>query len=297
MNMDASDRLNDLDKRFVKIYEAARADVVERQQLRVLIVIDDDRLLLYRHGYPAQTFPGLQPPLYTKLKTLGHTPLAVFCLLGGAPEGPLDDSLMSRITDYRAALASCAQDLDTSQEPRTGVLRQPSPLYAKVMRFLDGLAASREHSHAALAAFAGDVGADIGPLLAAAARAQLDSCDALVRRIRRDLLSREEWRELRVLVLGPYMARQGDLFLQYFAKLLDTPMQGDKRLVYYDGDDLVGAFDRLGTVMLDAMASHAIFGDRSRLHRDVLADGTARYLEALVATHREADQPLDASRR
>lgn len=295
MNMDAGDRLSDLDRRFVKIYEAARANIVARQQLRALIVIDDDRLLLYRHGHPAQTFPGLQPPLYTKLKTLGHTPLALFCLLGGAPEGPLDDSLMSGIADYRAALASCAQDLDTSEEARTGVLPQPSPLYAKVMKFLDRLAASREHSRAALAAFAGDVGADIGPLLAAAARAQLDACDALVTHIRRELLSAEEWRELRVLVLGPYMARQGELFLQYFSKLLDTPMQGDKRLVYYDGDDIAGAFDRLGTVMLDATASHAIFGDRARLHRDVLADETTHYLEGLAAAHREAGRNLGAS--
>jgi len=95
------------------------------------------------------------------------------------------------------------------------------------------------------------------------------------------MLSDEQWHELRVLVLGAYMARQGELFLQYFSQLLETPMQGDRRLVYFDGDDLQGAFDRLGTTMLDAMASHAIFGDRERLHRDVLADETTRYLKGL----------------
>jgi hypothetical protein len=96
--------------------------------------------------------------------------------------------------------------------------------------------------------------------------------------IRENLLDDEQWDNLHVLVLGPYMARQGEIFLQYFSQLLGTPAQGDKRLVYFDGDDLGEAIDRLGTTMLDAVASHAIFGDRERLHRDVLADATARYL-------------------
>src|SRR4051794_22239838 len=88
------------------------------------------------------------------------------------------------------------------------------------------------------------------------------------------------------LILGPYMARQGQLFLQYFSELLDTSAEGDRRLVYFDGDDLQEAFDRLCTTMLDAMASHAIFGDREKLHRDVLADETTRYLREMAANHR-----------
>jgi hypothetical protein len=108
----------------------------------------------------------------------------------------------------------------------------------------------------------------------------------LVTHIREQLLSDEQWHELRVLVLGAYMARQGELFLQYFSQLLETPTQGDRRLVYFDGDHLQSAFDRLGTTMLDAMASQAIFGDWERLHRDVLADETTRYLGDLAANHR-----------
>jgi hypothetical protein len=84
------------------------------------------------------------------------------------------------------------------------------------------------------------------------------------------------------------MARQGQNFLQYFSQVLDTPMQGDRRLVYYDGDDLKVAFDRLGTTMLDAEASAVMFGDRDRLHRDVLADATTQHLSAMVRALRES---------
>ncbi|MGA9442062.1 MAG: hypothetical protein WBV18_01340 [Methyloceanibacter sp.] len=80
------------------------------------------------------------------------------------------------------------------------------------------------------------------------------------------------------------MARQGQIFLQYFAELLDTPPQGTRRVVYFDGEDLGEALERLGTMMLDAEASRAIFDGHSRLHRDVLADATPGYLKKLTGT-------------
>jgi hypothetical protein len=280
------ERLERLDHRFVEIYEETRAKVVEQQKEAALIVIDDDALLLYRRNHPIQRFPGLKPPIYTKMKTLGHIPLAIFCLFCDHMGGRLTADLLARISQYRGALESSAEDLDTSDEVQQGILPKPSPVYAKVIAFLDAVIAKEGASGEEIAAFAQSVGEDIAPLLAAAARAQLDACNALVTHIRKQLLSDEQWHEVRVLVLGPYMARQGQLFLQYFSQLLDTPNQGDRRLVYFDGDDLQSAFDRLGTTMLDAMASDAIFGDRERLHRDVLADETTRYLRNMATHHR-----------
>jgi hypothetical protein len=280
------ERLERLDHRFVEIYEETRAKVVEQQKESGLIVIDDDVLLLYRRNHPTQRFPGLKPPIYTKMKTLGHIPLAAFCLFCDHTGGRLTTGLLAKISEFRGALESSAEDLDTSDEVQQGILPKPSPVYAKVIAFLDAVIAKEGASGEEIAAFAQSVGEDIPPLLAAAARAQLDACNVLVTHIRQQLLSNDQWDEVRVLILGPYMARQGQLFLQYFSQLLNTSPQGDRRLVYFDGDDLQGAFDRLGTTMLDAMASHAIFGDRERLHRDVLADETTRYLRDVAAKHR-----------
>src|SRR5262245_48688407 len=83
------ERLERLDHRFVEIYEQTRAKVVEQQKEAALIVIDDDVLLLYRRNHPMQRFPGLKPAIYTKMKTLGHIPLAVFCLFCDHPGGRL----------------------------------------------------------------------------------------------------------------------------------------------------------------------------------------------------------------
>jgi hypothetical protein len=286
--MSDESNLERLDRRFTEIYEAARARVLERQKQRALIVIDDDVLLLYRTGHPVERFPGLRPPLYVKMKTLGHMPLAVYCLLHEDTGKPLSQEKRAEVGAYRATLEACAGDLDTREEVASGLLPRPNLILAKVWAILDAAIIDGQISPKALAELAHGAREEIIPVLAAAARVQIEACHIRITQIRHELLSPEQWSELRVLVLGPYMARQGQNFLQYFAQLLDTPMQADRRLVYYDGDDLEAAFARLGTTMLDAEASTAIFGDRDRLHRDVLADATTQYLSALTQPHRKS---------
>ncbi|MGI9403218.1 MAG: hypothetical protein ACR2OF_01760 [Hyphomicrobium sp.] len=281
--MDDVNTPEQLDDRFIEIYEAARARVVDMQKRKALIVIDHDVLQLYYGDGVEQDFPGLETPIYNKMKTLGHMPLAVLCLLNDWATGEqIEENHLASIAAYRTALGSLVDDLDTRKEVEQGILHKPTQIYAKSAGMLDDVLAKGCASGDKLKAFARDVCGDIGPVLMAAARDQLQACHQRVLHIRQNILSQEQWHEVCVLVLGPYMAREGDLFLQYFAKILDTPMQADRRLVYFEGDDLQSAFDRLGTTMLDAVASDAIFGDRERLHRDVLADATTRYLDKLL---------------
>lgn len=277
--MSDSDQLANLDQRFVDVYEAARARVVERQKEEALVVIQDNDLLLYRQGHAMERFSGLTPPLYNKMKTLGHIPLGVFCLLHGHTGGELPNKILEEVKAYRAAIGAADAALDTDADAKQGILPAPSKIAPKVTAFLDAVVADRSVSNDALHDFARSVAPDIEPVLAAAAHAQLDACNEIMTHIRDDLLRESQWVCLHVLVLGPYMARQGEIFLQYFADLLHTPAKGDHRVVYYDGDDLAAAIDRLGTTLLDAVASEAIFGERQRLHRDVLADATTRYLQ------------------
>jgi hypothetical protein len=273
-----TDVLEKLDDRFVRIYEAARAERVAHEQRKGLIVVQNDLMLLYRNDEPVRQFTGLAPPLYNKMKMLGHIPLAIFCLLHVAGDGPLSRSLKGKLASYRTLLGSAGDALDASEEVAAGILPRPVGIQAKAMAFLDQVLEGGAASRQALHGFTRAVCEDVDMVLAAAAKAQLEACERTVKEIR-SLLSPEEWAELRVLIIGPYMAKQGEIFLQYFAKVLNTSVSGDRRIVYFDGDDLKGAFERLGTAMLDAEAAQAIFGNRRRLHRDVLADATREFLE------------------
>ena len=83
-----------------------------------LIVIAEDVLLLYRGDEPVRQFTGLEPPLFNKMKTLGHIPLAVFCLLDAVHDGPLSPSLKARLVSYRTLLDGAGPALDVTEERR-----------------------------------------------------------------------------------------------------------------------------------------------------------------------------------
>ena len=282
--MAISPALMQVDTRFVEIYEQARRRVIDDQKSRGLLILVGDEMHLHHAGNSAQIFHGMQPEAYDRLKTNGHMPMALLCLLGDAANGKkLPESKLRALADYAATVKAASAVLDPKEELRTGLLERPIHLLDHCITFMDAVLAAGGVTSDEIAKFARDAEEDINSALAGAARAQLNACHERVTQIRAELLSAKEWQTLWVLILGNYMARQGELFLQYFSRVLHTPEQGDRRLVYFEGEDVELALERLGTLMLDAHASQAIFADRDRLHRDVLADETARYLDTLLA--------------
>ena len=182
--------------------------MVERQKEIALVVILNDDLMFYRHDRAMERFTGLRPPLYDKMKTVAHMPLGVYCLLHEQTGRPLGEARLAQLADYRDAIKAAAPVLESTEQAKAGFLPGPSPVFGKVTGFLDAVFADKTVSHEALAAFAASAGPHIGPLLAAAAHAQLDACHAIMRQIRQTRLTEEEWASLRVLVLGPFMARR-----------------------------------------------------------------------------------------
>ena len=276
--------LKQIDDRFVEIYEHARQRVIDDQKTKGLLVLVGDEMRLHHAGKRVRVFSGMRPEAYDRLKTNGHIPMAILCLLGDVANGePLPAPRLRALAAYADAVKAASADIAPEKELRAGLLDTPVHLLDRCITFMDAVLDAGCAKPDELGAFARESEEDINVALAGAARAQLDACHERVTRIRTELLSAQEWESLWVLVLGSYMARQGELFLQYFSRVLHTPEQGDRRLVYYEGDDVELALERLGTLMLDAHASQAVFAEKDRLHRDVLADETARYLDTLLA--------------
>ncbi len=276
--------LKQVDNRFVEIYEQARQHVIDDQKTRGVLILVGDEMRLHHAGEPVQVFYGMQPEAYDRLKTNGHMPMAILCLLGDVANGePLPEPRLRALSEYADAVKAGSAEINPEQELRDGRLDKPIHLLDRCIAFMDAVLDAGSVTPDKLGVFARESEGDINVALAGAARAQLDACHERVVRIRTELLSEEEWKSLWVLVLGNYMARQGDLFLQYFSRVLHTPEQGDHRLVYFEGENVDLALERMGTLMLDSHASQAVFSDRNRLHRDVLSDETARYLDTLLA--------------
>ncbi len=283
--MTPEERAAALDERFVATYEAARRRRLEAQMHRALLLIVDDVMLFYHRGREPEVISGMRPPPYDRLKTLGHVPLAIYCLLSGRLEDdePMVPELLDELRAYRAELAATADALDTREVVEAGLLSHPVEIHARSLAFLDGVLAEGRMSTAELTAYCRANVPDLHACFAGATRVQLDACHAEMLRLKEQVLSAEDWAGLRVLVMGPHMAHKDENFLQYFARLLHTSMYSDKRLVYFEGEDREAALDLMGTAILDQEASQAVFADDMRLHRDVLADATKLYLGELFA--------------
>lgn len=283
--MTGENRLAALDERFVSIYEATRRRLLDEQKARALILVNGDSMLFYHGGREPEVMTDLRPPLYEKLKTLSHVPLAVHCLLMGECDGgkALPQSVLNALDDYRRQLRASAADFDTTTECGTGILPRKVDILERALAFIDRISVEGRVSLADLTAYGRANVADLHASFSAATRVQLDVCHAHMMYLKEQVLSADDWASLRVLIMGPHMAHKDQNFLQYFSRLLHTPMYACKRVVYFEGEDVEGAFDLMGTTILDFHASRSIFDDETRLHRDVLADATTRYLDELFA--------------
>ena len=278
------ERIAALDARFVEIYEATRKRLLDRQKERALILVNEDYMLLYHRGRAPQVVTGLRPPLYDKLKTSSHVPLAIYCLLIDHAElgADLPPDIVQALRDYREELARTANDLDTTQDSKDGLLPRRVGIAERAAAFLDRTIGEGRVSPDDFRDFCRGIIADINAGFAASTKVQLDTCHRHMMRLKEEVLSPEEWASLHVVIMGPHMAHRDNNILQYFSRLLHTPKYADQRVVYYEGDDVDGAFALMGTAILDRQASHQIFENDARLHRDVLADATKTYLDELL---------------
>jgi hypothetical protein len=266
----AQDPLEQLNVRFRGTYAQAKADSVARSG--PVLMVTGGKLVLYRNAEPVAEEPML-PELYQRLKEVDHLPLALHLRFAG-PEGPPAPAELAAIRSLMAA----ARDGLGAWCPPAALARQERILDA-CLQLLDAARSPGGIPPARLAAFA----AGMGPLLLAnaddAAAAELEQLQRSVARFRRGM-SPEDWAALRVVIIGSHMARDGEVSLQYFCRLLGEPGEGG-RIVYAEGLwDPKDALALLATHRVDAGAGMAFFGDPMRMHRDIMADGARKWLEA-----------------
>src|SRR6266852_1598170 len=109
-----------------------------------------------------------------------------------------------------------------------------------------------------------------------AARTEIADLDAAVEAVRR-ALGPAEFARLHVIVVGAHMAREGEVAMQYFEKLLGE--REGLRLVFAEGLwDEPSELQLLATHLLDASVGEGFFGDSRRMHRDLLSDAAAQVL-------------------
>lgn len=279
------DPLVSLNKLFLDAYKERQATI--KTNVRPLIVANFSTLELYWHGV-AETNRSI-PDIYHALKAVAHVPFAIFLRIepfSDQSDGRVPESSLQGLIAYKSQIETAEAALSAAGFSPAQLLRQKQILSASVT-YLTHIIATANAPHSELISFASSV----GPLMLEnaddAAAAQLDMTHAAVMKWKQRIPS-DEWKRLVVVVRGLQMPRRMNILSQYFAKLLDEPSQNldypleGRRLIYAEfipsGRDHL---DLMATTFIDGDASEAFFGDRSRMSRDVLADGAEQYLRKL----------------
>lgn len=223
------------------------------------------------------------PDRYHQLKSLSHFAFGLQLCLMRNGAGPLQHTTQHELEEKLVQIKIA----------RDGVSELPADERAAPTTLLDR---SRELITEVLARGALDqiqlqeYASAIAPLVfktaAIAVRLELDRMHELVSQWS-EQLGADRWQRVYVVICDNHQPRYRHAARQYFGRLLHEQegiaAEYEDRIIFGEGiRDTDGALDLLARHLIDQKASHMIFGDKSRLQKDMLADVAAEYLEELL---------------
>lgn len=273
---------------FRPAYDHALADV--QTDLSPLVVVRFSDMYLVRDDYVIATYKGI-PRKYHLLHRVAHVPLVVYLTLRPYIDHPLTDEVAQGLYGYRRRVDAALTDLEnygfSSDEIATqrAVLQMSSQL----------LGAATAGSIIPAAVLDDYLERVRPPMMSLADIAGVAQVDALHNGMAawRAQLSPDEWAALRVIIIGFRQPRHDYAATQYFAALFPSESNsifpGENDRVFYvesldiDRDDRVFRLEKrsAAALILDQMASQAIFHDADRMSMDVMADGAKRRVSEL----------------
>jgi hypothetical protein len=263
-----------LDQRFHAAYDRLRDDA--SKSVPVLVFFQGTLHLL--HGTVGKEYVASDPSTQLMMAA-AHDPVGIFALLldhatadGKRVSEPLRQRLFELRRAQQHARASVEQLGASARSLVTTVLDASE-------RYISEILSRGVVTHASLAQFATDLGPVLLELIEEATRLELAALDRATALVLQHL-TREQQKQLEVIVAGVHQARARSLPLQYFQQRLGEAPGEEHRLAYAESaTDPLQARLLVGTRRLDKIIAEAFFGDAKRLQRDLLGDAAARLLQ------------------
>lgn len=265
-------QLNDYSR---AVYAQARKTTLEKTG--PIVLLEGDNLVLLRQG--KRTEVKAIPELYHQLKTVAHIPLALFAFTIGQGEGDLGEQRAGELKKYRTLIESAAKDLPKRGLPDLMLVRQ-NKIIEPSLAFIDALLESKKVRRDEALKYIQGVKPAVLENMYDAAKSELDGLHKQMTAWKAELTP-EEWKNLKVVIMGAPLPRKGNLAVQYFARLLGEPGESF-RIVYtesvYDEEKSLRV---LATSELDKGVAIAFFDEPTRMHRDLLADVATEYIRKM----------------
>lgn len=271
----AGDALLKLNGDFIKAHAAARK--LDLASGGPIILLKDGQLVLIRDG--KETTSEILFPRYDTVKVFAHMPVAIYLMLGPAGAGELDTERLQQLAEYHGQIDRVEKQLDHIGLEGEQLKRQKQ-LLAGSKQFLEQVIQQQRFSTEELYAFTRSMLPMIQANIAEAAASQLDAMHRQVMAWKKEMTP-AEWQKLRVSVKGAVLAREGNLAMQYFERLLNLEGPG-MRLIYMERYVPPTPMQTLlATRSVDRGISIAFFDNPDRMFRDVLADAAAAHIKQM----------------
>ncbi len=267
-----SDELSKLDDSFQKSYSEAKSQI--RESLGPVIIVANDVMLL-KDGKKESA--NCIPNEYTITKTMDHVPLDIFVILTNTLDKPLSDKTKAKLREVDAFIDKTRPEVDKSGLPTESISRQHKIMDMSKAYIASTLKAGTT-SHEELQTFTRSISKLTLDNADEAEAATLTKFDAVISSWHKNM-SADEWNRTKAIVVSGHMPRIENSSMQYLLKLFKQKQEGD-RVIYFEGDlDESKAIDLLVTHVLDRRIAIDFYTDPWRMHRDLLADATKKYLK------------------
>lgn len=268
-----------LNNHFRAIYMKAR-DTVQNPDTPVIICFSDRMKLLSKSKTDEINF---LPPSYTTLKIVDHIPLAIFTLLvntasnnNNNAEASVSKETLEQLVTLKNLIEKARPeiaDLGYSAE----VLARQQLIVDESLKFIAAVTKNEKVSSAQLDQFDASLRQAVLANAYEAVSAQLATQDERIAQWKKEL--GPAWKNLKVVIVSGHMPRKQHSSFQLFSKILGVKEEGDQIVYSESAADEKEALVQLHTHMLDKKVGESFFNDSWRMHRDLLADGAAKYLK------------------
>jgi hypothetical protein len=276
--------LGDFDSSFLDVYTQRIREIAQTHPTYIEMTGSD--LILHRGDKAEKT--NVLPDIYQALKDVAHIPFTTYLALSStAYQGEhLPDERVAELQQLSGKISAARDALDTGHFSGPQLVRQQQMINAS-LQLLQTVIATRVVDRSALRRFARAMGPLVMMDSNEAGCAQIQAMHAQMMKWKTQMTP-DEWSHLLGIIKSGHQPRYRNVATQYFSWLFNVrspawmyPGEG-QRLIYAESLPTgIDTEDELISIMIDADASVAFFGNRWRLSEDILSDGAARCIAQL----------------
>jgi hypothetical protein len=242
-----------------------------------VLLFTQNKLITYHNGNKEEQ--NYLPPAYHQLKATDHYPISLYLTLQPIEGQKLTNSIKDYLINSSKLLQENLNNLDNKTLPEN-IIEAQRAVFTESIKYIDQVLSQGRVDSDKLNQYVRLMSPKMVENVNLAAAAELSSLNEIIK----NLLTKDKWESLYVVVGGVHQSRNRELVTQYFDHVFNEP-QGpgaelENRVIYLESTtgDESEAFSLLARHILDRKIAAAFFKDPMRLQTDALSDAADFWL-------------------